>query len=105
VNFFYGKYKSLPRQRKSSGTHAETGPAQPAGSRTTIEGFVARLELLPCDEENAFDTGLLRKGLRYQRQPIGAYECMISGYARVCGLTLVTRNVSGFAGVPGVRVG
>jgi tRNA(fMet)-specific endonuclease VapC len=76
----------------------------PAGNRTAIDGFVARLELLPYDAPAAFHTGLLRKELRSQGQPIGAYDCMIAGHARACGLILVTRNVSEFQRVPGLRV-
>ena len=54
----------------------------PDGNRTVIEGFVARLELLPYDAEAAFQTELLRKELRSQGRPIGAYYCRISGHGR-----------------------
>lgn len=76
----------------------------PSGNRSAIDGFVARLELLPYDSPAAFHTGLLRKELRSQGQPIGAYDCMIAGHARACGLILVTRNASEFQRVPGLRV-
>jgi tRNA(fMet)-specific endonuclease VapC len=76
----------------------------PGANRTDIEGFVARVQLLEYDAEAAFHTGLLRKELTTQGQPIGAYDCMIAGHARARGLILVTRNVSEFARVPGLRV-
>lgn len=76
----------------------------PQGNRTSIEGFVARIELLPYDAEAALHTGLLRKELKSNGEPIGAYDCMIAGHARSRGLILVTRNVSKFERVPGLRV-
>lgn len=76
----------------------------PQGNRADIEGFMARLEVLPYDSEAALHTGLLRKELKSQGQPIGAYDCMIAGHARSRGLILVTRNVSEFSRVPGLRV-
>jgi tRNA(fMet)-specific endonuclease VapC len=42
--------------------------------------------------------------LKTQGQPIGAYDCMIAGHARSRGLILVTRNISEFSRVPGLRV-
>jgi tRNA(fMet)-specific endonuclease VapC len=76
----------------------------PQGNRADIDGFMARIELLQYDREAALHTGLLRKELKTQGQPIGAYDCMIAGHARSRGLILVTRNISEFSRVPGLRV-
>lgn len=76
----------------------------PQGNRSTIDGFVARLELLEFDAAAAFHTGLIRKELKTTGQAVGAYDAMIAGHARSRGLILVTRNTSEFARVPGLRV-
>jgi tRNA(fMet)-specific endonuclease VapC len=76
----------------------------PQGNRSQIEGFVARLELLPYDAVAAFHTGLIRNELKTIGRPIGAYDAMIAGHARSRGLVLVTRNTSEFDRVPGLRV-
>ena len=69
-----------------------------------IEGFAARLEVLPYDNEAAAHTGQLRAELRKIGRPIGPYDDMIAGHARSQGLVVVTNNTKQFENVPGIRL-
>lgn len=69
-----------------------------------IEGFAARLEVLPYDNEAAIHTGQLRAELKKIGRPIGPYDEMIAGHARSKGLVVVTHNTEPFENVPGIRL-
>lgn len=69
-----------------------------------IEGFAARLEILPYDNDAAVHTGQLRAELKKIGRPIGPYDEMIAGHARSQGLVIVTNNVRQFKHAPGVRL-
>ena len=69
-----------------------------------IEGFAARLEVLPFDAAAAAHTGQLRAELRKIGRPIGPYDEMIAGHARSLGLIVVTNNVRQFQMVSGLRL-
>lgn len=69
-----------------------------------IEGFAARLEVLPYDNDAAAHTGQLRAELKTKGRPIGPYDEMIAGHARSHGLVIVTINIKQFKSVPGIRV-
>lgn len=69
-----------------------------------IEGFAARLEVLPYDREAAAQTGQLRAELKKAGRPIGPYDEMIAGHARAKGLVMVTNNMKQFENVPGLRL-
>lgn len=69
-----------------------------------IEGFAARLEVLPFDNEAAVHTGQLRAELKKIGRPIGPYDEMIAGHARSKGLIVVTHNTKQFENVPGIRL-
>jgi len=69
-----------------------------------IEGFAARLEVLPYDIEAAAHTGQLRAELRKMGRPIGPYDEMIAGHARSQGLVVVANNTKQFENVPGIRL-
>jgi tRNA(fMet)-specific endonuclease VapC len=69
-----------------------------------IEGFAARLEVLPYDNEAATHTGQLRAELKKIGRPIGPYDEMIAGHARSKGLVVVTHNIRQFENVPGIRL-
>lgn len=58
-----------------------------------IEGFAARLDVLPYDDAVAAHTGQLRAELKKIGRPIGPYEEMIAGHARSLGLIVVTNNL------------
>ncbi|MGQ3077936.1 MAG: type II toxin-antitoxin system tRNA(fMet)-specific endonuclease VapC [Allorhizobium sp.] len=69
-----------------------------------VEGFAARLDVLPYDEIAASHTGQLRAELAKSGTPIGPYDQMIAGHARSRGLIIVTNNRREFDRVPGLRV-
>lgn len=78
--------------------------ASPERNLAVIEGFAARLEVLPYDEIAASHTGQLRAELAKSGTPIGPYDQMIAGHARSRGLIVVTNNRREFDRVPGLRV-
>lgn len=69
-----------------------------------IEGFTARLVVLPYDVGAANHTGQIRADLKRKGTPVGAYDYMIAGHARSQGLIVVTNNRREFDRVPGLRV-
>ena len=69
-----------------------------------IEGFTARLVVLPYDVGAANHTGQIRADLERKGTPVGAYDYMIAGHARSQGLIVVTNNRREFDRVPGLRV-
>jgi tRNA(fMet)-specific endonuclease VapC len=69
-----------------------------------IEGFAARLEMMPYDNEAAAHTGQLRAELKRAGRPIGPYDEMIAGHARAKGLVVITNNMKQFENVPGLRL-
>ncbi|MCW5752332.1 MAG: tRNA(fMet)-specific endonuclease VapC [Alphaproteobacteria bacterium] len=68
-----------------------------------VERFAARLEVLPFDGRGAEQAGQIRAELARAATPIGAYDVMIAGHARACGLILVTNNRREFDRVSGLR--
>ena len=69
---------------------------------TDIETMVARLEVLPFDNNAAHHFGQIRAKLYSIGRPIGPYDMMIAGHARAEGLILVTNNENEFKLVPGL---
>ncbi len=69
-----------------------------------VEGFAARLEVLPYHDAAAIHTGQVRAELSRRGTPIGPYDQMIAGHARALGLILVSNDVREFKRVPGLRV-
>ena len=69
-----------------------------------IEGFAARLEIVPFDMQAAMHFGQLRAELAISGRLIGPYDMMIAGHARALGLKLVTNNLGEFERVAGLRV-
>ncbi|MGY2185969.1 tRNA(fMet)-specific endonuclease VapC [compost metagenome] len=78
--------------------------AAPERNLAVIEGFAARLEVLPFDNDAAAHTGMIRAELAKNGTPIGPYDHMIAGHARSRGFIVVTNNVREFERVPGIRV-
>lgn len=69
-----------------------------------IEGFAARLEILPYDTGAAIHTGQLRAELKKIGRPMGPYDEMTAGHARSQGLVIVTNNIRQFKHAAGVRL-
>ncbi|WP_434708704.1 tRNA(fMet)-specific endonuclease VapC [Pseudomonas sp. R1-1] len=78
--------------------------AAPEKNLAVVEGFVARLDVLPFDNDAAAQTGMIRSELAKAGTPIGPYDQMIAGHARSLGLIVVTNNVREFERVPGLRI-
>ena len=78
--------------------------ANPERNLADVEGFAARLDVLPYDTQAAAHSGQLRAELARIGKPIGPYDQMIAGHARAQGLILVTNNLREFERVPGLRV-
>lgn len=78
--------------------------SQPERNLADVEGFAARLEVLPYDTQAAMHSGQLRAELAKLGKPIGPYDQMIAGHARAMGLIVVTNNLREFERVPGLRV-
>lgn len=78
--------------------------SHPEHNLHVIEGFAARLEVLPYDTAAASHTGQIRAELAKAGRPIGPYDQMIAGHARSMGLIIVTNNAREFERVPGLRL-
>lgn len=78
--------------------------AQPDANLMVVEGFAARLQVLPFDSPAAVHSGQIIAGLELQGLTIGAYDSQIAGHARSQGLVVVTNNQREFDRVPGLQV-
>lgn len=70
----------------------------------SLEGFVARVTVLPYEAADAEHTGQIRAELAAIGNPIGPYDAMIAGQARARGLIVVTNNTKEFVRVSGLRI-
>ena len=77
--------------------------ARPVEMRQQVEGFAARLTVLPFDDAAAVHYGDIRADLERRGQVIGPYDLMIAGHARSKGLVVVTGNLGEFTRVAGLR--
>lgn len=77
---------------------------QVAKNLATLDGFAARLEVLPFDKQASRQFGQVKAELELQGQKIGSYDTMIAGHARSQGLIVVTNNMREFKRVEGLRV-
>ena len=78
--------------------------SNPERNLTSLEGFVARMDVLPLDDSAAAHAGQVRAELAKQGMPIGPYDQLIAGHARSIGLVLVTNNEKEFSRVSGLRL-
>ncbi|WP_395338399.1 type II toxin-antitoxin system tRNA(fMet)-specific endonuclease VapC [Ningiella sp. W23] len=69
-----------------------------------LQGFSARLEILPFDEQASNHFGQLKAELELKGNKIGGYDMMIAGHARSKGLILITNNIREFKRVEGLRI-
>jgi tRNA(fMet)-specific endonuclease VapC len=83
--------------------HGAARSARPIENREEVERFVARLTLLPFDEEAAAHAGDIRATLERAGKMIGGYDVLIAGHARSKGLVVVTGNLGEFTRVDGLR--
>jgi tRNA(fMet)-specific endonuclease VapC len=78
--------------------------ARRADNLTSLEHFIARLDVLAFDAKAATHYGQLRAELQRAGTPCGPHDMQIGGHARSEGLIVVTNNAREFARMPGVRV-
>lgn len=78
--------------------------SNPERNMRSLEGFVARMEVLPLDDSAAAHAGQIRAERAKQGTPIGPYDQLIAGHARALGLVLVTNNEREFSRVAGLRL-
>lgn len=76
----------------------------PARNLAVVESFAAHIEVLTYDTFTAVHTGQIRAEQARTGQPTGPYDQMIAGYARSCGLIVVTNNTRKFSRVSGLRI-
>ena len=73
-------------------------------NRRGVDGFAARLDVLPFSAEAALHYGQVRAELERSGRPAGAHDMLIGAHARSAGLIIVTNNVREFERIPGLRV-
>jgi len=69
-----------------------------------IEALLKSISIISCGAPEARETGWLRADLERTGQPIGPFDALIAGVARVHRLVLVSANTSEFARVPKLEV-
>ncbi len=85
-------------------TYGAEKSGDPERNLNTLEGFTARLEVLPYGNEAAAHTGQIRAEQAKAGMSIGPYDQLIAGHARSEGLILVTNNLREFKHVKGLRL-
>jgi tRNA(fMet)-specific endonuclease VapC len=83
--------------------HGAGKSAKPVENRQEVERFAARLEVLAFDADAAAHAADIRVALERRGETIGAYDLLIAGHARSCGLVVVTANLGEFSRVDGLR--
>jgi predicted nucleic acid-binding protein len=78
--------------------------ASRASDRRSLDDFLETLIILPVDVQSARRAGAVDLSLRRQDQPINPGDNLIAGICLVRNLALVTRNVSHFRRVAGLKV-
>ena len=78
--------------------------SNPERNLTSLEGFVARMDVLPLGDSAAGHAGQIRAELAKLGMPIGPYDQLIAGHARSLGLVLVSNNEKEFSRVSGLRL-
>ena len=77
--------------------------ARPVQARCEMDGFLEPFEILPFDREAAEAYARTRLVLERSGRPIGERDLLIASIALARGLAVVTRNVSEFGRVPGLK--
>ena len=78
--------------------------SNPERNLTSLEGLVARMDVLPLGDSAAVHAGQICTELAKLGMPIGPYDQLIAGHARSLGLVLVTNNEKEFSRVSGLRL-
>lgn len=73
-------------------------------NRIALAGFLSPFDILPFDDVDAEQYGILRAQLKKAGQIIGPYDMLIAAQAIARKLTLVTNNLAEFERVKGLKV-
>ena len=68
------------------------------------ETFLSAFEIVPFDDRDAEQFGIIRALLEKQGQPIGVYDLEIASQGLARNMTVVTNNEKEFRRVPGLMV-
>ena len=77
---------------------------EPARSRTVVEDFCSRLEVLTYGPKAALHYGSIRASLERRGLPIGVNDLHIAAHARSEGLTLISNNLREFERVEALQL-
>ncbi len=75
----------------------------PERNRTALELFASAFEILSFDSQHARLYGEIRTYLKRRGTPIGPYDLQIAAQALAHDYAVITRNVSKFSRIPGLR--
>ncbi len=73
-------------------------------NRTALRNFLSAFEIIPFDDRDAEQFGVVRALLEKRGQPIGAYDLEIASQGLARDMTIVTNNDKEFRRVPGLTV-
>lgn len=83
--------------------HGAAKSVKPSENRREVDGFAARLAVLPFDEDGAAHAADIRAGLEKKGMLIGPCDLLIAGHARSRGLVVITGDLGEFRRVDGLR--
>jgi len=78
--------------------------SRPDENRDALYQFLSPLNILPFDQNAAYEYGLIRSYLERKGMIIGSLDMMIAAHARSIPATIVSDNVREFERVPGLTV-
>ncbi len=73
-------------------------------NRLALQNFLSAFEMVPFDDKDAEQFGVIRASLERRGQPIGPYDLQIASQALARRWTVVTNNEHEFRRVPGLNV-
>ena len=73
-------------------------------NRRVLRNFLSAFEIIPFDDRDAEQFGIIRALLEKQGQPIGVYDLEIASQGLARNMTVVTNNEKEFRRVPGLTV-
>ena len=73
-------------------------------NRRVLRNFLSAFEIVPFDDRDAEQFGIIRALLEKQGQPIGVYDLEIASQGLARSMTVVTNNEKEFRRVPGLMV-
>lgn len=73
-------------------------------NQLALTQFLAPLEIVPFDENAAFQFGKIRADLEKTGKPIGVFDMMIAAHTLSLQATLVTNNQKEFSRIDGLKI-